>query len=54
MKGDPIVGLEVVSRVIRAEELLEDGDASSAWDVLKDLELDLAGYLALLNEWQAA
>lgn len=41
---------DVLGRVVRAEEALEDGAADYAWAILRDLELDLAAY----TEWRKA
>jgi hypothetical protein len=38
--------LEVLSRVVRCREAIEDGDTGFAYDVLTDLEHDLAGDFA--------
>lgn len=52
-KGDPLREGELVgalrdalARVVRTREFLEDGDPVTAYDVVRDLEDDLAGTLA--------
>ena len=41
------------ARIIRAEEALEDGERDLAWEILRDLEVDVVGGLAAWEGWAA-
>jgi hypothetical protein len=45
---------DVLARVVRAAEALADGDQALAAAVLRELEADLAGTIARLEERRAA
>ena len=37
---------DAASRIVRAEESLEVGDRELAWEILRDLELDVVSWIA--------
>jgi hypothetical protein len=32
---------DILARIVRAQDAIEDGDSGFAWEILRDLELDL-------------
>jgi hypothetical protein len=38
---------DALARLVRVEEAIEDGDHSLAWELLRDLEQDVATTLAI-------
>lgn len=48
--SDRIAGVDALARVVAAMDAVEDGDLDLAWQVLRDLELDIEA----CAEWKAA